>query len=315
MKKLLSLWQWIIWAAIGLSIAAIVFVACKQHDAAEKYKRHREEYCASLVSDTPNQNKQCREEGKNANDYLPWGYHLVSWPEGITTWAIIATGFILGWQAVLLRKTRDAVNTQAGWMETQAGHMASQIDEAKAQVALLALQNKNSRDRERARLVIRNVEDPEIGAPETILEGRRPMWVHFFVENVGPSKAFNARAQGVVDVVSDPEKALHEDGFFQDFPQIIDEGSEKHRLSLAGFGIEFDEFAANSDFQSIPEELATQIREGKVFIQASGLLTYEDIFGDPHRTPFRLVWKSRGDDDGGRWLTRSTWMDYSPDST
>ena len=63
---------------------------------------------------------------------------------------------------------------------------------------------------------------------------------------------------------------------------------------------------------SITEDLARQLRSGQIFIQIRGLLIYEDIFGDGHRTPFRLTWKSIGDDDGGKRLTRSFWMDYSP---
>lgn len=85
-----SLINWVkIGSAIGLSVAAILFVAYKQHDASEKYKAHREEYCASVG--TIPQQKACQEEGANASDYLPWGYNLISWPEGITTWALMLT--------------------------------------------------------------------------------------------------------------------------------------------------------------------------------------------------------------------------------
>ena len=219
-------------------------------------------------------------------------------------------------QRVLLARTLITIRRQANHMETQAGLMGSQIAEAKAQVALLAEQNKNARDRERARLVIRLVTNPEIGKPEHILNGGCPLRVRFPVENIGKSKALNTRASGVVDIIPDPEKGSCEEGFFQALPQIVDDGIEKHWLNLAGFGPEFDDLGSSADFMSIPEEIVAQIREGKkAFIQASGLLVYEDIFGAPHQTPFRFVWKSRGDDDGGMWLTRSTWVDYSPAST
>ena len=62
------------------------------------------------------QKKACVEEGANAHDYLPWGYELFSWPEGITTWAIILTGFAIAWQSWETRKsakaTRDAIILQ-----------------------------------------------------------------------------------------------------------------------------------------------------------------------------------------------------------
>jgi hypothetical protein len=223
-------------------------------------------------------------------------------------------GVVLGVCAAV--RTLRAIERQVLEMKGQRRLMAGQIAEAKLQAALLAEQNKNAKDRERARLVIRHVKDPEIGKPEHILEGRVPLWVRFPVENIGNSKALNARASAVVDIISDPEKGTYGEGFFQVFPQIVDDGSEKHWLTLTGFGSEFDDLGSSSDFLSLPQGIVTQVREGKkVFIQASGLLVYEDIFGDSHRTPFRLVWKSRGDDSGETWLNRSTWVDYSPDST
>jgi hypothetical protein len=115
-KKLFGLnHRAIIGAAVGLSIATIFFVAYKQHRAAEKYKAHREEYCSSIIA-TTEQKKSCEEEGASARDYLPWGYELVAWPEGITTWAIILTGFAIAWQSWETRKsaraTRDAIILQ-----------------------------------------------------------------------------------------------------------------------------------------------------------------------------------------------------------
>ena len=277
---------WIIGGAVV--VGAIVSVARQQHRAAEEYEAAREKRCASSFPLDPEKQGTCKHERDGPGNYLPWGYILVAWPEGIIAWAIIVTGVFIAWQGYETRKAVKAANAQIAMMK----------------------------ETERARLVIRFVNDPEIGKPEDILEGSIPLRVFFFVENIGKSKAFNARASGVVDIVSDPEKGSHEDGFFQAFPQIIDEGSEKHRLSLAGFGIEFEDDFSTGDFQAIPREIAAQIREGKkAFIQASGLLIYEDIFGDPHQTPFRLAWKSRGDDAGGMWLTRSVWVDYSPDST
>jgi hypothetical protein len=104
-KKLLDFRNLIIGATVV--VAAIFFVAYQQHNAAEKYKCHRAEYCASLLA-TAEQKKACIEEGANAHDYLPWGYELFGWPEGITTWAIIATGFVIGWQAWETRRAAEA---------------------------------------------------------------------------------------------------------------------------------------------------------------------------------------------------------------
>jgi hypothetical protein len=103
-KKLFGFRYWIGGALVG--IALISFVAYEQHCAAEEYKHHRAEYCSALIA-TAEQKKSCIEERASAQDYLPWGYELFRWPEGITTWAIILTGFAIVWQS---NETRRAAN-------------------------------------------------------------------------------------------------------------------------------------------------------------------------------------------------------------
>ena len=105
MKTLVGFRYWI--TGIIVVVIGIVFVAHKQHDAAEKYKRHRAEYCSALGS-TPQQKKECIEKRTSARDYLPWGYDLVGWPEGITTWAILLTLGAIIWQSSETRKAARA---------------------------------------------------------------------------------------------------------------------------------------------------------------------------------------------------------------
>jgi hypothetical protein len=96
------------WFAGGVTgILLIVLVAYQQQRASEKYAHHRAEYCAALVA-AMEQKKSCIEETASARDYLPWGYELVSWPGGITTWAIILTGFTIFWQGWETRKAAEA---------------------------------------------------------------------------------------------------------------------------------------------------------------------------------------------------------------
>lgn len=101
-----------IYAALVLGCVAIVvgvgFVASKQQTAAEKYHSHRKEYCAGMRSFTPEQEKACEEESDGPGDYLPWGYKLVAWPEGIATWAFLATLGAIIWQAVETRRAATA---------------------------------------------------------------------------------------------------------------------------------------------------------------------------------------------------------------
>jgi hypothetical protein len=126
MLKLFGFRYWIGGALVW--IALVSFVAYKQHSAAEEYKHHRAEYCAALGSASAEQKKSCIEERASAQDYLPWGYELFRWPDGITTWAIIATGFVIGWQAWETRKAAEAglrqanhlIASERGWVMVEA---------------------------------------------------------------------------------------------------------------------------------------------------------------------------------------------------
>lgn len=218
-------------------------------------------------------------------------------------------------QRRLMAKTLVAIKRQALSMRRQTTLLRKSAEAAEASAVFARDQMRADKERERGRLVIRSIDAPEIFPPENILDGHRPMKVRAFVENLGRSKAFSVRAYGVVNVLSNPKGGDHEDGFAQHFPQIIDEGNERHVLNLGGFGREFEDIGSSSDLIVIPDELAQRIRKGEAFVQASGLLTYQDVFGGDHATPFRFVWRSMGDDAGEAWLTRSSWIDCSPPST
>ena len=108
-------------AGIVLFIVGIPFVAYKQHSAAQKYRDHRTKYCSTLLV-LSEQKIACEEEQTSAKDYLPWGYELFRWPEGITAWAIMLTLGAIAWQAWETRKAAFAAATSAefGMLNTQA---------------------------------------------------------------------------------------------------------------------------------------------------------------------------------------------------
>jgi hypothetical protein len=212
-------------------------------------------------------------------------------------------------------KTALAMGKQGYEMGEQAAALRSSAEAALISAKAAEAQIQATKERERARLVIRIIDAPEVSGPEVILDGMCPLRVCVYVENFGRSKAFNVRAYGILDIVSNATSKDHDQGFLQYFPQIIDEGPEKHPLRLGGLGREFEDVASSGDSLAISEEVVQQIRNGEAFVQASGMLTYEDIFGDGQNTPFCFVWKSIGNDDGGKWLSRSFWLDRSPRSS
>jgi hypothetical protein len=115
MKRLravvISVLPWVIGAgAIG---GTIVFVANQQHRASEKYEAEREKRCTSSFRLDSEKQDACKHERDTPGNYLPWGYVLVAWPDGIMGWAIIATGFVIAWQSWETRKSAQEAQVAA----------------------------------------------------------------------------------------------------------------------------------------------------------------------------------------------------------
>jgi len=104
--------KWLCCFAIVAS--AIVSVAYEQHYAREKYQAKSQADCI-LLSVSVEEKHSCAKDTQSRKDYAPWWYVLVAWPEGITTWAIIATGFVIAWQSNETRKAAKGalLNAQA----------------------------------------------------------------------------------------------------------------------------------------------------------------------------------------------------------
>jgi hypothetical protein len=146
-------------------LGAIVFVAYKQHDAAQKYKSHRTEYCSSL-SIAPDQKKSCIEEGASARDYLPWWFVVVSWPDGINAWAIIATGGFIAWQSWETRQSARATRDS---------------------VSAIHRQIEMARDKDRAKITITAESLTLVTGIGWAITGRA------IIRNIGSTRAFNIR--------------------------------------------------------------------------------------------------------------------------
>jgi hypothetical protein len=102
-----ALIQKVWWVAIGLVIiGAVILVAHQEHTAAQEYERDREARCAVIYPSSVQQDA-CKHERDSPASYLRWWYILLVWPDGITTWAIIATGFVIAWQSIETRKAAE----------------------------------------------------------------------------------------------------------------------------------------------------------------------------------------------------------------
>jgi len=107
MRKRINYLLWIV--GILLAVGAIPLVARQQHAAREKQEAKRAQDCLILAL-TPAERHDCTKDSQSREDYSDWWDILVAWPNGIETWALIATLGAIIWQAWETRKTADAAN-------------------------------------------------------------------------------------------------------------------------------------------------------------------------------------------------------------
>jgi len=145
-------------------------VAYEQHYTHEKYEAQRQKDCVAL-SVSPEEKHACDKEAQSRKDYAPWWYVLFAWPEGITTWAIIATGFIIAWQSSATSKAASAA--------------ADSANAAYGSVRFAEAQWELMKEKERARLDIQTgTTSVEENDPHWHLEGTLKG------RNIGQSRAF-----------------------------------------------------------------------------------------------------------------------------
>ena len=261
----------------------------------------------------------------HALDWGPWVANFLLVIVGtLQVWLLWKTWQKIGKQAELTGGQLVEMRAQAQIMDAQAGHMASQVglmkqqltemqtgsataklsaEAAKESADVARSQTKVMKDRERARLIIHGADLPEIGKAEPVADNLHPIVVKLFVANIGPTVAFSARAYAVIDIVKERSGGQYQIGFQQELPVTIrnTDGLTFPTVDVMGLGSEY------RSHLMIDDSTANNLREGKWFLQVSGMLVFTDIYEDIHEFPFRYVWVSEGNDDGGRWLTDARW--------
>jgi hypothetical protein len=114
LKDLKLVFKWL--AGAALVSGAIVLLTYKEHQSRIKYQRTCQEHSAAVVAPSSEQNISSADECQDPKSYMPWWYVLLAWPEGITTWAVLATGFAIAWQSYETRRSVQAARTQAAHM-------------------------------------------------------------------------------------------------------------------------------------------------------------------------------------------------------
>jgi len=90
-----------------LCIGVIVAMTYEEHRAAAKYQGTCEKLVANVTASASEENASSPKKCDDPKDYMPWWYVLISWPEGIGGWALLATGFFIACQSLEMRKGGD----------------------------------------------------------------------------------------------------------------------------------------------------------------------------------------------------------------
>jgi hypothetical protein len=253
MKRLLKISAWVVVALV--IIGGIAFVARQQETAAEKYERERESRCVAAFPAASEAEKQdaCKHEKDSGRNYLPWWYVLLTWPEGITTWAIIATGFVIAWQS---RETRKAAEATQNSVVTAGKSLALQEKTAKSQLrAYFGIPEGKlcifADGRVEPRLTFKNC-------------GQTPAYA-FEIEQCG---RFESRGNQYSPPRRNPDIHPH--------PHIVGGGSSYHFTC--------DPVHSGRGKDALLNDLAS----GHVAFKLYGKCTYRDAFKDPHFIDFQL---------------------------
>jgi len=133
-------------------------------------------------------------------------------------------------------------------------------------------------------------------------ENMRMLNLHIGIANDGETKAFNVRASGYVRW--EPIKVGETYGSYDlNIPAIIRDATADNPVRV--FMIE-----KGTDVIAIDIRVWGDINVGKAHLRMGGRITYDDVFGDSHETPFQYLWTV------GEFLASpSQWVDESEKST
>jgi hypothetical protein len=242
------MWKWLCFFVIVAS--AIVSVAYEQHSAREKYQVRAKADCVALAI-TVEEKHNCVKESQSHKDYAPWWYVLGTWPQGITTWAIIATLFAIAWQSNETRRaakaTEDAVLT---------------ADKS------LVLQEKTSKQQLRAYMVLRR-------GKIVVLAGGQ-LRISLEMENSGQTPAYDFQGVNRSGFAAYPRNESWEPGQ----PNLV------RSKGVIGSGRAFH---VGGDTTHTQEGVEALRKDPTKVLFITALYNYLDIFKESHSLRIQLV--------------------------
>jgi hypothetical protein len=274
------------WPLAVLCVFVIAILAMSRYAEDRKNSNkdgaHQSSPAASISPDDAGKTGKDTDEPKHPPSWID----TFAWPEGATVWALFLTLFVIAWQSAETREAAKAAQLSA---------------EATAE------QSKNMMAQERARLWIKfPPDDPsDQGMIIQDVDGAQsvPLKIILNIINDGESKAFNVAASGYVRMEDMQAGQIWPSyGDKLKIPKVIRKATLKKpvKISLSQF-----EFMTD---RMVPKDDWNDVKEGKRPLHIVGTISYDDVFGNAHRTPFHYEWNVRVDEN---WGNEAEWTDHS----
>ena len=160
---------------------------------------------------------------------------------------------------------------------------------------------------ERARLSVKFPPDNPLLEPSMISDEESIVELFIDIINDGETMASDVEAFGYMEISDSLKGSLYreEKGSELEIPRVIRDAKIENpiRVSLKPKICDGPDVVEN--------DLVEKIKHGSVFMEMIGEISYNEIFGGSHCTPFHYLWQVRGNDAGGCWYDGSRWIDLS----
>lgn len=266
LKRLRVVPPWIV--GIAIIIGTIVLVTRGEYEAAAKYKRACQAKLPAASAARTTDKSSGEQECQEPKEYMPWEYMLLSWPEGITTWALLATLGAIIWQAVETRRAAKAT--------------AESANAAYGSVVWAQAQWELMKEKERARLEVKS------GSPLTI-DRVLNLWAintNIKLRNIGSSRAFITGAGGAMILKDGNGTYSRELGDFDTLSlpdQFVDPSDTTIEIPLTLLPAGFEQDFTIGQF-------ADDLHEGNKSIALHGFIEY-DTLSMRFRKDFGYTWR------------------------
>jgi hypothetical protein len=252
-------------AIFAVLLGLAIYVSAKDKQTAQDAAQKAAHQNSTVLSAKSNED-HAQEDIEDAERNLPSWYGFFRWPYGTTAWAIILTLFAIAEQTKHTAEAAEATRESVGAITQQTSLLKDSVAAAKSSADAAIAQIELMKNRERARLSVFMSEDEfEVGVDD--FDG-----ITIGISNDGLTSALNVNGTG--EAFGEPGENLPYMAIQQtlNLPNVFRANEEPTAAEMTVF--------CQHDLREFTGELP-------YYFHVSGLIQYQDVFGESHKTTFR----------------------------